>query len=66
MQRKMQEMEKPLFCPLVSGNCYKGDCAMFVNDKCVFRDLVDVISETKDSIATVAKKIGQLNKESDQ
>lgn len=59
-------MEKDLFCPLVGGNCRKGGCAMFMNDKCAFCDLVDAITETKASIETVAKKIGQLNKESDQ
>lgn len=59
-------MEKSLFCPLVDGNCYKDKCAMFMNNKCVFCDLVDAITETKASIETVAKKIGQINKESDQ
>ncbi len=59
-------MGKALFCPLVGGNCYKDNCAMFMNDKCVFCDLVDAITETKASIETVAKKIGQINKESDQ
>ena len=59
-------MGKALFCPLVGGSCYKDNCAMFMNDKCVFCDLVDAITETKASIETVAKKIGQLNKESDQ